>query len=376
LARQIRELEQTQAALRTMRDQLESRVRERTVDLERRTHEISLLAEMSDFLQACITLEEAYGVIARAGQHLFPRTTGALFVYSASRNELESLASWGEPALNPNECVFIPEQCWALRRGREYRVKDSRTGLPCAHVPSSSISREYLCVPMIAQGEVLGVLHLRDHPLAPDCADSAAPLNERLVVALAEHAALALTNLKLRETLRNQSIRDPLTGLFNRRFMEETMTREMQRAKRSHCALAVVMLDLDHFKHFNDTYGHDAGDLVLRHVGTLMNTQIRGGDLACRYGGEEFALILPGMPLHIVRERVDALRLGIKQLDVRHRGQTLGIITVSAGIAMFPEHGADGDALLRAADRALYRAKAEGRDRVVVTDAPATTPGP
>ena len=370
LARNIKELEQADTALRAMHDQLELRVRERTVELEQRNRQISLLAEMSDFLQASATAEEAYGVITRTGQHLFPGTMGALFVYSASRDDLEALASWGELTLNPNERVFSPGECWALRRGRVYLIEDPRTGLSCGHVPPLSTGK-YLCVPMIAQGEVLGVVHLRHNPLAAASADSTASLNERLAVTLAEQVAVALMNLKLREALRNQSIRDPLTGLFNRRYMEETLEREMRRAERSHQPLGVVMLDLDHFKHFNDTYGHAAGDLLLRELGALLNTRLRGSDIACRYGGEEFALILPEMPLDIIRQRVEALRLGIKQLYVRHRGQSLGTVTVSAGIAMFPEHAAAGEALLRAADRALYHAKAEGRDRVVTTDTPA-----
>lgn len=372
LARHIKELEQAETALRAMRDQLELRVRDRTVELEQRNRQISLLAEMGDFLQACATAEEAYGVITRTGQHLFPGTMGALFVYSASRNDLEALAGWGELTLNPDERVFMPGECWALRRGRVYLIEDPRTGLPCRHVPSP-LPGKYLCVPMIAQGEVLGVVHLRHDPLAAGSPNSAAPLNERLAVTLAEHVALALMNLKLRETLRNQSIRDPLTGLFNRRYMEETLEREMRRTERSRQPLGVVMLDLDHFKHFNDTYGHDAGDMLLREMGLLLNTQLRGSDIACRYGGEEFALILPEVPLDIIRQRVEALRLGLRQLNVRHRGQSLGTVTASAGIAMFPEHGAAGETLLRAADHALYRAKAEGRDRVVAGETPAAS---
>jgi len=370
LARQIKELEQAETALRAIHDKLELRVQERTVELEQRNREISLLSDMSGFLQACATAEEAYGAIARTAQLLLPGTMGALFVYSPSRNDLEALASWGELALNPNERIFAPEECWALRRGRVYRIENPRTDLSCRHVPSP-LPGKYLCVPMIAQGEVLGVVHLRHNRLAAESADSAEPLNERLAVTLADHVALAVINLKLRETLRNQSIHDPLTGLFNRRFMEETLEREMERAQRTQGPLGVVMLDLDYFKHFNDTYGHDAGDLLLREVGALLNTQIRGSDVACRYGGEEFTLILPEMPLDIVQQRVEALRLGIKELSLSHHGQSLTTLTVSAGIAMFPEHGAAVDTLLRAADQALYRAKAEGRDRVVTTDAPA-----
>jgi diguanylate cyclase (GGDEF)-like protein len=367
LTRRLQEREQAVAALRAAHDQLETRVQQRTSELEQRNREISLLAEMSDFLQACATAEEAYNVIAHTAQQLFPETTGALFVYSASRNDLEAMATWSDLALNPNERVFAPEECWALRRGRMYRVEDPRSALPCRHVPSP-LSGSYLCVPMMAQGEALGVLHLRLNPSAAESAKDAMELKEWLAVPLAEHVALALANLKLRETLRNQSIRDALTGLFNRRYMEETLEREMRRAERSQRPLGVIMLDIDHFKHFNDTFGHDAGDLLLRELGTLLNTQFRGGDIACRYGGEEFTLILPEMPSEMIQQRVEALRLGIRQLNVQYRGQVLGAVTLSAGIAVFPEHGAAGESLLQAADRALYRAKAEGRDRVVVAD--------
>lgn len=369
LARHIKTLKEAEAALRTLQGQLELRIRERTAKLEQRNREISLLAEMTEVLLACARAEEACSVITRTGQQLFPGAKGALFLYNASHNNLEARTTWGEFTLNPNECVFAPEECWALRRGRAHQYEGPRTGLSCRHVTPPLLGT-YLCVPMIAQGEVLGILHLRQNPLAAESAAGTPPLDERAAVVLAEHVALALINLKLRDTLRDQAIRDPLTGLLNRRHMEETLEREVLRAERSQHPLGVVLLDLDHFKRFNDSFGHDAGDLVLRQLGALLRMQVRAGDMACRYGGEEFVLILPETPLDIILQRAEALRLGIKQLDVRQGDRPLGIITGSAGIAMFPEHGATGEALLRVADRALYRAKAEGRDRVVAADAP------
>jgi len=368
LTRQIRDLEQAESALRATRDQLELRVRERTFDLEQRNREINLLAEMSDSMLVCGTSQEAYRAVTRAGQELFPGTDGVLFIYDASRNDLEARSTWGEPVLGPGESVFAPDECRAMRHSLGDRIGDPRAALPCAHVPAD-LPGSYRCVPLTAQHEVLGMVHLRHSSDRAAAADNAAPLNEQLLTAMAEHAALSLTNLRLRETLRNQAIRDPLTGLFNRRYMEEALALEVQRAERRHGALGVVMLDLDLFKHFNDAYGHDAGDQVLREVGALLNVRIRGGDIACRYGGEEFTLILPEMPLAAVRQRVDVLRLGISQFDLRHRGRSLGTITISAGIAMFPEHGTTGEMLLDAADRALYRAKAAGRDRVAEADA-------
>jgi diguanylate cyclase (GGDEF)-like protein len=183
-------------------------------------------------------------------------------------------------------------------------------------------------------------------------------------VTMAEHIAMALSNLKLHETLRSQSIRDPLTGLFNRRFMEESLELELRRAARNQRPLGVIMIDLDHFKHFNDTFGHEAGDTLLRELGSLLQNNIRGEDIACRYGGEEFTLILPEGSFEITRQRADFLREAIKHIDVQHRGQPLGRITASMGVAVFPEHGRTGKSLLESADAALYRSKNDGRDRV------------
>ena len=188
----------------------------------------------------------------------------------------------------------------------------------------------------------------------------------RLIEAVADRIALAMANLKLQEAMRQQSVRDPLTGLFNRRYMEESLERELRRAARSNRTLGILMLDLDFFKHFNDNYGHDAGDAMLREFSALLGATFRGGDIACRYGGEEFALILPEASLEATSQRGEVLREKTKRLNVQHRGLSLGTVTLSVGVAAFPQHGSNSEALLRAADEALYAAKQSGRDRVVV----------
>jgi len=241
-------------------------------------------------------------------------------------------------------------------------VEASHSALPCPHLSDSPPA--YLCVPMMAQGEALGVLHLAAAQEQMRLTEA----HQGLAQTVAEQLSLALANLRLRETLRNQSIRDALTGLFNRRYLEETLERELYRAARSQHPLGIIMLDLDHFKHFNDTFGHDAGDLVLRELGQLLQAHIRGSDIACRYGGEEFTLILPEAPLETTRERAETLRIAVKRLVVQHRGQPLGALSMSLGVAAFPEHGAAADGLLHMADQALYQAKREGRDRVVVAE--------
>lgn len=177
---------------------------------------------------------------------------------------------------------------------------------------------------------------------------------------------MALANLKLRESLRNQSVRDPLTGLFNRRYMEESLERELRRFSRSQRPVGVIMLDLDHFKRFNDTFGHDAGDALLRELGHLLQTRTRKEDMACRYGGEEFVIVLSGASLEIAQERAEQLREKVKTLKVELRGHSLGAMTVSLGVAVAPHHGSTIAEILRAADLALYEAKKAGRDRVVV----------
>jgi diguanylate cyclase (GGDEF)-like protein len=327
--------------------------------LAQRSRELDLLNRMGELLQACVTEEEAYAVVGRFVSQFFPDDPGAVFVMTASRNMVEARAVWTAVA-SPDWSIFKPDECWALRRGRMHVVESTVDGLLCSHLPQPA-PPAYLCIPLIAQGESLGILYLgaREHPWTEP--------QQRLASTVADQLGLAVANLKLRETLRNQSIRDPLTGLFNRRYLEETLERELRRADRSHGALGVVMIDLDHFKSFNDTYGHDAGDMLLRELGRLLQSSIRGGDVACRYGGEEFVLIIPGADAETTRQRADKLRQSVQHLFVSHHGQSMGSVTMSAGVAAFPEHGTTGEALVQAADAALYRAKNDGRDRVVIS---------
>jgi len=189
---------------------------------------------------------------------------------------------------------------------------------------------------------------------------------QRLAATIAGQIALSLSSLRLRETLRDQSIRDPLTGLFNRRFMEESLDRELQRATRKNRSLAVVFLDLDHFKRFNDTFGHDAGDTVLRRMAEVFRELFRGDDVICRYGGEEFAVILPESNAIDAAKRANLLRAAARKIEIRYQGRVLNPVTFSVGVAAFPDSGATAEEILRAADQSLYQSKAEGRDRVCI----------
>jgi diguanylate cyclase (GGDEF)-like protein/PAS domain S-box-containing protein len=356
------------------RKQMESALEEATAKLrialaesEEQAREAIKLTELVDILQSCQTTEEAYRIIGNTLPTTLSFPSGALCMTSSSRNIVEAVAAWGgAPA---TEKTFAPDDCWALRRGKVHRVNDAASPLRCAHV-SGSLAAGYLCVPLAAQGETLGVLCLENTSQSPNpsLGSPEAPMEAlaRRASAVAERISLVLANLRVREALRSQSIRDPLTGLFNRRFMEESLEREVRRAARNDEGVALLMLDLDHFKLFNDTFGHQAGDMLLRGFGDFLSQGTRGQDVACRYGGEEFLLVLAGASIDAGCKRAELLREGLKQLTVRHAGQVLGRITVSIGVSAFPVHGATGEELVRGADRALYRAKEEGRDRVVV----------
>ena len=175
---------------------------------------------------------------------------------------------------------------------------------------------------------------------------------------------MSIANIRLREALRTQSVKDPLTGLYNRRYLEETLQREIRRAMRAQQSLGVLILDLDYFKKFNDTYGHEAGDAVLREAGGFFARSIRVEDTVCRFGGEEFVIILPTASVEAASARAECIRSKLREMTVHHQGQSLGMITVSVGAAAFPRHGSSPKELLAAADAALYEAKKRGRDRV------------
>jgi diguanylate cyclase (GGDEF)-like protein/PAS domain S-box-containing protein len=332
-------------------------------ELEQRTREITLHNDMSEMLQSCVSSAEAYAVITQIGRQLFSDEIGMLFMQSASRTMVERVALWGTASDgSPGMAVFAPDDCWALRRGRLYVGGPESAALQCRHLAGTN-PFEYLCVPMAAHDGSVSLLHLQRTSGGP-----IPDARRRLAQTVADSISLALANLHLRETLRSQSVRDALTGLFNRRYLEETLDREVRRVTRANKPLGVIMLDIDHFKVFNDTFGHEAGDAVLREFGRFLGSNLRGEDIACRYGGEEFVLILPEADLEITTQRAEKLREGVKYLTVTDHDQSLGAISLSLGVAIYPEHGANGDALLRAADTALYRAKHNQRDRVVVSE--------
>ena len=337
---------------------------EKVQELQQRSKEINLLSEMGSRLQACKEADEAYAEICTKAEQLFPNWSGALCITTASRTTVETVSDWGQSG--HVERVFAPDDCWALRRGQLQSYQRGVRGSACRHLDLREVE-ESLCVPLMSQGEALGIVSLqiiRGQEQQETAPTSSGESERRLAAVLAKQVALSLWNLKLRESLLTQSICDPLTGLFNRRYMEESLEREFSRANRNKTSVAIVMVDLDHFKRFNDTFGHQAGDALLRALGDLLKRNTRSQDIACRYGGEEFALVLTDSTLDGAFKRAEILRQQVKQLSVEYDGQLLGAISVSMGVALFPEHGSTMGDVLRASDQALYSAKREGRDRV------------
>ncbi len=342
------------------------------IDRQRLNRETGLLSALNVWLQSCSTLHELYEMVSSFLAKLLPSCPGSLFIYANSRDVLESAKAWNGGRVVP---TMQPEDCWALRRGRSYTYGEEEIGFVCAHVGPGHTQR-YCCIPILAHGETIGLLHLEfpESERTGDAAVDDALMAEqrRLAIACAEQISLAIANVKLRDRLRDQSIRDPLTGLYNRRYLLETCRREFARAIRSNTGVGMLSIDIDHFKKFNDDYGHDAGDMVLREVGNCLETMFRAGDVPCRFGGEEFVVILPGADATAAARRTENLRVGIQALAVRYLDQDLPRITISIGVAAFPGAGDTPEAILKAADDALYRAKAHGRNRVeLASPAPA-----
>lgn len=322
--------------------------------LRERGEVIELLGGMAHRMQAARTDEELAAIIRVFVPRVLPEIPGALYAHNNSRNLLVPIAAWG--GLEVEAAGFAPDQCWALRRGQSHYVIEPGSDIVCAHVGDHT--DHYHCEPLLAGGEVIGVLYLKGVVGAE---------NRFRLTVLTENIASALVNHRLQRGLREQTIRDPLTGLFNRRYMEETLALEIARATRTGSPLSLVMCDVDHFKRFNDEFGHEAGDAVLHAVAAEMRTRFRDGDVVCRFGGEEFTIIAPGTSAAVLAERVEHVRQAISELTVSQGGRMLGLTTMSFGIATWEENmERDGSTLIKAADAALYRAKREGRNRVVL----------
>lgn len=318
--------------------------------------EVRLLGDLNEWLQSSKSLDELFYMVTRFMSHLLPDVAGSIYVYSNSRDVLDGACSWNGGALKPH---IHPEDCWGLRRGRTYAYEDSEVKFLCGHAHDEHV-HNYICIPFLAHGETVGMMNLAAHDHMP-AAEFAA--KRKLAQMCAEQISLAIANVRMRDELHYQAIRDALTGLYNRRHMMDTLRRRIETRKQA--PFSIVSIDVDHFKKFNDNHGHDAGDTVLRAVGEVLVAACNGNDIACRMGGEELMLFLPDIGHAAALERADGLRQAVAALEVRYADRTLPQITISVGVADYPQHGALPQDVIRAADEALYAAKAGGRNQVV-----------
>jgi diguanylate cyclase (GGDEF)-like protein len=327
------------------------------LDAERRADQRTkdLILQMMHRVQACQNQNELTDVVVRFAPQIFPDLAGGLYILNESKTSLSRAGAWLEPE-NSSE-TFPAAACWGLRRGRSHESGTSGSDVPCQHLGVSDAAA--LCVPLTAQGDTIGLLCMEargGEALGPGEA------SKLYIELIAENVGLAIANLELREKLIALAARDPLTGLFNRRFLDSTL---QQHVREHHGEpLACLMIDIDHFKRFNDQFGHDAGDLVMQHVGQALRETVGAAGSAYRFGGEEFTALLPGLGEQEGAELADTLRRRISSATLSYAGQILGTVSASVGVAASPLEGSV-ETLVTRADAALLEAKAKGRDRTL-----------
>ncbi|WP_370644180.1 diguanylate cyclase [Thalassobius sp. Cn5-15] len=322
----------------------------------RLAREVQLLGELNEWLQSSHSLEELFEMVARFMTHILPNAEGSVYVYSNSRDVLDGSAKWNGGTVKPH---IHPEECWGLRRGRTYEYGASEVDFVCDHAEPHD-GRPYYCFPILAHGETVGLMHLR----AAAGHEANFRQNKKLARMCAEQISMAIANVRMRDQLQDQSVRDPLTGLFNRRHMTETLRKAIGNSQSTGAPLSLIAVDVDHFKKFNDNHGHDAGDMILRAVGSALEKACDGDQIACRPGGEEFTLILPGVYDADALIKAEALRQAVEAISLRYGDKTLPTVTISLGVSHYPQHGSMPQDLMRSADEALYEAKAHGRNQV------------
>ncbi len=364
LRQNIRDLDRKVMERTRELDEKNAQLTANVAKLEQRNREISLLNTMGERLQACHGIEETYPVAAEIAAALFPTAAGALYIMDDTSGLLCRQDTWNGFSGGPES--FPADDCWAIRRNRPHLFTAAGEAQPCRHrgQAATEAPAAVLCLPLAGHNEMLGMLHLCWQEPPPTEEGRLTASRKNLAVTVADHLAMAMANLKLRERLHHLSVRDGLTGLFNRRYMEETLVREFKRAERQGFPIGVIILDVDFFKKFNDTYGHEAGDVVLKTLARHMQSKVRQGDIVCRYGGEEFVIIMPGSAIGQTVERAEEIRRSVEQEMRPVYGSETFQVTISMGAAAFPDHGSTPEEVLGQADAALYRAKAAGRNRV------------
>mgnify|MGYP003873060149 CR=1 FL=1 len=337
------------------RDKQEERIR-------KSTREIELLHRLANMLAACNSISEAQKVVADIVPRVLGDINGCVSIMRESRNQLEVKLDWGGNW--PANRMYAPHDCWALRKGKHHLSKDEHHNLPCSHMSQCEEHGLTLCVPLTAHGNTVGMFHLYFGEQTGKVDEE----TKQLAFTIAEHLGLALANLSLQEKLRSQALSDPLTGLYNRRFFEEAIENEWSKSGQTQEPLSLLMLDLDHFKRFNDNFGHDAGDYVLKEVSNLIKRVIDEDHVACRLGGEELAVLSPNCGVEESLELANVIVQAVRELHLDMKGLSLGQLGVSIGVTTYPELNASTQEMVKAADTALYQAKDNGRSQAIHTN--------
>jgi len=318
-----------------------------------RNGEIELMHELDSILSTCSELTDAKEVIKKLLPALLEGSSGAISIYKSSRNKLNTKLFWGEN-WQENK-YFSPNECWALRKGHQHIFNQKVKGISCEHFTQLE-NNSSLCIPLIAHGETIGVMHVVQAFLTEE--------NSTLSDAIAKRIGLAIANIELKSSLRQQAIKDTLTNLYNRRYLFETLEQLVARSKRHNSEVGIIMVDIDHFKKLNDSYGHDAGDLVLKEVSYFLKSVTRSCDIVCRYGGEEFCVVCPETSKEETLLIAEKLCSGVAQLTIKINQTKKVTSTVSAGVAMYPTEEGSIEDIISLADKALYQAKHAGRNCV------------
>ena len=346
--------------------------------LEDKAYESQILTATREEFQLCTTLAQLYVAAAQRVAKLLPGSSGSLGTINNSRQLVEVVSQWGESTAFPDDAtltslpdVFSPSDCCGLRSGSLRRRHVGESEIHCEHFrPSQRQPESYFCLPMMAYGEAIGVLFVE---VPSSTVEAAVEKRSHTLGQMIQLLSISIASLQLRLKLEQQSIRDPLTNLFNRHFMQVCLQKELARSRRHRSPLAVFMLDVDHFKLFNDRFGHAAGDSVLQSVAATLQSSLRAEDIVCRYGGEEFLAILPDLNVDNAVQLADRIRLAVARIHTGSDVAARSPITISIGCALAASNQSDPAELIHRADLALYRAKHEGRNRVVFSEERSTS---
>ncbi|MFS0518010.1 diguanylate cyclase [Nostoc sp. UIC 10607] len=347
----ITESIEAQRSLTDLNRQLE----EKALELEAKKRELIYLSDMADMLYSCESEDEMYQVVALTCSKLFPKMSGSIYITANSKNYVQMNSFWG--GQRSSKEIFSLSDCWALRRGKLNLLSPhNNSGLMCSHL-IQPLSGTHLCVPLFGQGEVVGILHI-------DTLEEISPEAQQITEIIARTLGIALNNLSIKQRLTHDSLRDGMTQLFNQSYMQSITEQRLAEAERLGQPLSVIFLDIDNFKSYNSRYGHVTANIVLQGLAKLLLKSIRSFDIPCRWGGEEFVIVMPNMTLETLRKRVEQLRIDIEQMQLKDGDRILESITASFGIAV-SEPGITVKDFLDRANQAMLEAKRTGKNRVM-----------